>query len=560
VTGTSAIERGVAALEEGRWEVARAALLEGLQQTGAPEALSGLSDALFFLGEIRESVQYRERAYATFRRAGRIADALECAVWLCLVHAMSLGNSVAARGWLARAEGLPLDSDAGFLHAWLDYCHAILSSDTYRCHELLEQVLATAREVADTDLELCALGELGVVQVKLGDVEAGLRSVDEAMAGALGREWTSFYTVVMTSCSMMTVCDLLGDLGRTAQWSRAADEFMRERGCPYLYAECRMVHGRLLILTGRWSEAEDELARAAASTREIFPGMYNRTIASLAELRLRQGRLDEAHALIMSIEAPVETSLVAAGLALRAGKPDAAMGLVERWLHIEADAVSPPMHAGGRDLSMEMARALCLLVEAHLARGALEDAEQAATRLRMLASRSGAALSEAYAAFSIGCAALAKEDHRAAVGCFEESLVLFGRLDLPLEAARARLGLARALAPGQPDLAVGEARTALSALDRLGASAEADIAAALLRSWGAAGRAIPRGPDLLTRREQEILSLLARGLSNQEIAERLYISRRTAAHHVSNVLTKLGVRNRTEAAHYAAHAGSPTRD
>jgi ATP/maltotriose-dependent transcriptional regulator MalT len=416
----------------------------------------------------------------------------------------------------------------------------------------LERVLATAREVADTDLELCALGELGVVQVKLGDVEGGLRSVDEAMAGAVGREWSSFYTVVMTSCSMMTVCDLLGDLDRSTQWSRAADEVMREHGCPYLYAECRIVHGRLLVLTGRWLEAEGEFAKAAASTRETFPGMYNRTISSLAELRLRQGRLEEAQALVESIEAPVETSLVAAGLALRAGKPAAAVILVERWLHIEADPVSPPMHAGGRDLSMEMARALCLLVEAHLACGELQDAEQAETRLREVASRSGASLSKAYAEFSKGCLALVDENHHAAVGCFEESLSLFGRLDLPLEAARARLGLARALAPGQLDLAVGEARTALSALDRLG-SAEADTAAALLRSWGATGRAVPRSPDLLTRREQEILPLLAQGLSNQEIAERLYISRRTAAHHVSNLITKLGVRNRTEAAGYATH-------
>jgi ATP/maltotriose-dependent transcriptional regulator MalT len=534
--------------------------MEGLQATGAPEALTGLSDALFFLGEIRESVQYRERAYATFRRAGRIPEALNCTVWLCLVQAMSLGNAVAARGWLARAESLPLDSDAHFLHAWLDYCRAILSSDTHRCHELLEQVLATAREVADSDLELCALGELGVVRVKLGDVEAGLRSVDEAMAGALGREWSSFYTVVMTSCSMMTVCDLLGDLGRTAQWSRAADDLMHEHGCPYLYAECRIVHGRLLVLTGRWPEAEDELAKAATSTCQTFPGMYNRTISSLAELRLRQGRLDEAQALIESVEAPVETSLVAAGLALHAGKPAAAVILVERWLHIEADPVSPPMHAGGRDLSMEMARALCLLVEAHVACGEFREAEQAETRLRDLASRSGADLSKAYAAFATGCVALAVENHRIAVGSFGASLTLFGQLDLPMEASRSRLGLARALAPGQLDLAVAEARTALSALDRLGASVEADMTAALLRSWGAMGRAVPRSPNLLTRREQEILSLLAQGLSNQEIADRLYISRRTAAHHVSNLITKLGVRNRTGAASYATHDRSSVRE
>jgi DNA-binding CsgD family transcriptional regulator len=286
--------------------------------------------------------------------------------------------------------------------------------------------------------------------------------------------------------------------------------------------------------------------------------MYNRTIASLAELRLRQGRLDEAEALIEGVEAPIETSLVAAALALRREQPLVATMLLQRWLRSEADPVVPPIHAGGRGLSIEMACALGLLVEARLAAGDLEGAVATADDLRELPSTSGASLAAAHAALALARIARGQGIQEVAVRYFEEALALFGQLELPLEGARTRVELARALAPRQPALAVGEARTALSVLDRLGASADADIAAALLRSWGAAGRSVPRQSGLLTRREKEILALLAAGLSNQEIADRLYISRRTAAHHVSNLFAKLSVRNRAEAVAFAARSRAET--
>ncbi|MBM3677678.1 MAG: helix-turn-helix transcriptional regulator, partial [Actinobacteria bacterium] len=103
---------------------------------------------------------------------------------------------------------------------------------------------------------------------------------------------------------------------------------------------------------------------------------------------------------------------------------------------------------------------------------------------------------------------------------------------------------------------VDEARRARDAFEALGAKADADEAASVLRHLGVAGRStvrVDRGS--LTAREREVLQLIAEGLSNAEIARRLVISQKTAEHHVSRVLAKLGVRSRAEAAAHAVREG-----
>jgi DNA-binding NarL/FixJ family response regulator len=128
---------------------------------------------------------------------------------------------------------------------------------------------------------------------------------------------------------------------------------------------------------------------------------------------------------------------------------------------------------------------------------------------------------------------------------------------MPFENARTHLMLAESLRRIDPEVAVAEARAALAIFEDLGAGGKADAAAALLRGLGIrAARSGPRGLGTLTKREQEVLALLGEGLSNPEIAERLYLSRKTVEHHVASILSKLGARSRAEAAAEAVRRGA----
>lgn len=532
------IAAGRAALADGRWYDARAAFEAALREVESAEAYERLADAHWWLCDGPASVRARERAWVLYRRDAD-ARAARAALDLCISYLVNLGNEAAARGWLERARRASRAESSSPLEGWLQLMEGYLSRDVDAGRVQLEKALHWAQDNGDIDLELLAMSDLGLSLVMAGEAQRGMALLDEAMAGTLAGEYRRLDTVVFATCDMLAACHRLNDLERATRWCNVAEQFMATYGCPFLFARCRTHYGGVLLARGRWDDADEHLRAALEMAEDAGAGPRVEALGLLADLRLRQGRLEDAEALIALAEDAGEVAVAAAALRLARGEPAIAAGLLERRARLLGDD------------DIDVAPTLALLVDAQLRDNRLIDAAVTGERLSHVAGRTGGAGANALSLRASAHVALAAGNQDTAIGLLERALHAFSAEELPLESARVRLELAKALGDDRPDLAVAEAAGALDVFDRLAASADADEASAFLRSCGAAPRRRGRSSARLTRREQEVLDLLALGLSNPEIAERLYISRKTASHHVSNVLGKLGVRNRAEA---VAHA------
>jgi DNA-binding NarL/FixJ family response regulator len=529
--------RGREALAAGDWEAARRRFEAALGSAPPGEAEEGLGRALWWLHDLDGALTHVEGAYAAFRAAGERGRAARAALWLAREHAAGHGNRAASSGWHARAEGL-IDGAADVPErGWLAIARAERAGAPEEIRRHAADALELARRLGDGDLEAAALVRVGFAEVAAGDVEAGMAKVDESMAAATGGEVAGLETIGDVICVGIGACEHAADWQRIEQWGQVVERWLERHEHVAVLGFCYACCAEMFVASGQWEMAEGMLSeglgqmqRANLRARCVHPA------AKLAELRLLQGRVEEAEQLLAGFEELPESTHALAMLHLARGDVAMAAAVLHRRLNVI-----------GQD-NVLAAPFLALLVDVRLAQGDADGADETAGRLEAVADRSSLPRIAALARFARGRVSAAAGDPEA-VRHLEAAMAAFASQQQSLDAARARFELARTVS--DPEVAVGEARTALAEFDRLGAPREADAAAAFLRDRGVAGRTGPKNLGTLSRREQEVLALLGEGLTNAEIAARLFISTKTAGNHVSNVLGKLHLRSRSEAAAFA---------
>jgi DNA-binding CsgD family transcriptional regulator len=532
-------ERALAAAD---WKTAREAFGAALATGESAEALSGLGYAMFWLGDMPRALELRERAYLAFRERGDRLAAARLAIWLAGEHA-AVGNAAVVNGWVARAERLVAEMGDCSERGWLRLRRSRMASDPREAELIARDVIDMAHRLSDRDLEIAAISRCGRALLSAGRIDEGFACLDEAMAAATSGEARNIDAVGDTCCDMIGACERTAEMDRAMQWCRVTDQYARRYNFLPIFAFCRSTYAGVLIALGRWDDAERELHEALRSYEASFAFQSVNAIARLAELRLLQGRDAEAEALLTEhAQHPAAARAVALLHLARGDASDAVRVLRKRAAAIENDVLL-------------VAPVLAVLVEAHLAERDIEGAKSAARSLAEIARATARPAFEAAASLASGLVACAEGD-RSAVDRLESAIHLYTSVGMPLPAARARMALARCLADSDERAAREECRQAVAVLETLGAKRDLDGAADLRRRLRVGARVGPRTTATsLTKREEEVLSLLGLGLSNAKIGARLYISPKTVEHHVSHILAKLDLETRAAAAAHAAKRG-----
>jgi ATP/maltotriose-dependent transcriptional regulator MalT len=527
------LTEGRQALAEARWGDAKSAFEAALAEEGeSAAALEGLGIAHRWLGDVGPMFRTTARAYRLYRRGGDAQAAARVATQLALGEMYFRMEPAVARGWIARAErlldGLGPTPELALVHTVKASLQLGLDKDLGAALSQARRARELARAAAAFDVEMMALATEGLALVCGGDVEVGMRLLDEAAAAAVGGEMEDPDAISTACCALIDACKRVRDFDRACQWCDQVTDLCERWSDRLTFAACRAHYADVLIWRGSWADAEAQLVANLGPLSAIHPMRLADSLVRLAELRRRQGRLLEAGDLLAQAENHWLAPLVAAALALDRDQPQEAAHAAERYLR-----------RAPRELVTERAAGLEQLARAAIGIGDLATAHTAEAELEEIAERIGADPVRGSAAFVAGTVAASEGRLDDARRMLEDAVDLFASSGGRYEVARTRRELGAVLARlGQEQAASRELRTAAAELSSLGAAAAGAV----------------RNPAGLSPREQEVLRLIARGCSNQEIAAGLFLSGRTVERHVSNIYDKIGATGKSARAAAASYA------
>lgn len=506
-------------------------------QAGAVErSLSLLDEALGTLGDSGEPVrraQLLERRARAVRDLGREQEAVEM-LEAAVVLLGDEPSEARASALAALAQVLARRELEGAVPAAE---HAVAAAVAAGC----EREAAIARIT------------LGSVRASLGDPHGGLALVLEGLAGA-----QAVGDMDVALRGYVNASDAQAMLGRHEEAIATAGEgiALAERSgfARTLGAFLAGNRAESLIPLGRWAEADAELARVIRDGSG--PGIFAANVHELqARLHAGRGRYDDAAASVAAARRALGDETANLQFLLPLAFLDAdiarARGDTEQArAHIAAALGGGPEGWSSRYvwpviwMGMRVAAELEAADELLAMAGRVEGAELPAARAYLVlarAERARLAGSDPVAAWRVAVA-----ETRAAG---DPHLLAYALLQLAEVHA----------AGGERGLAGEEVAEAVALAERLGAAPLAEAAAALARRARLTPAQPADDPYGLTAREREVLGLVAEGRSNGQIAEALFISRKTASVHVSNILAKLGASTRGEAAAIAHRDGLDLR-
>lgn len=529
------------AYRRGEWPDARArfAAARAHADLGADD-LWNLADAAWWLGMVEESTSAGEGAYGAFLQEGRPRKAAMAAVGVA-VNFFLAGDSAVGSGWIGRAARLLADEPECAEHGYLLY---FLEVEGALDHPDRDAVIGAARRVREIgrrhdDPNLLALSLLGEGRIRLrqGRVPEGMALLDEAMLPVLAGELTPDFAGNIY-CHMMTACHELGDLRRARQWLEATTRWLETLPAAVLFTGiCRVHRSQVQQALGEWERSEREAAQVCVDLATMH-------CLSAAEGHYQLGELHRLRGDLVSAEREYQH-------AHRLGRdPQPGFALLRLAQGRTAAAAASVRAALLAETHNRLVRArLCAAqVEIAVAAGEPDAARAAADELTDTATAFHSPGFAAAAGLAVGTVLLAENRPTAALPVLRDACRQWQDLQAPYDGARVRVLLARAhQALGDADGAELELSAAAEVFERLGAKPDAAAVAAL--------RGVPALPGGLTDREAQVLSCLAAGRTNREIAAALVISEKTVARHLSNIFTKLGLTSRTAATAFAHRHG-----